>query len=86
MRKYLQLLFCLTIILLATGSPWAKDKYMVTVLPFSLHSAENIDYLKQGIEDMLATRISVSNKIEVTGKNIVSGRTEENQIQGINFS
>jgi TolB-like protein len=58
--------------LLATGSPWAKDKYMVTVLPFSLHSAENIDYLKQGIEDMLSTRIFVTNKIEVTGKNIVS--------------
>ncbi|MGD0021870.1 MAG: FG-GAP-like repeat-containing protein [Smithellaceae bacterium] len=72
MRKYLQLIFCLTIILLATGSPWAKDKYMVTVLPFSLHSAENIDYLKQGIEDMLSTRIFVTNKIEVTGKNIVS--------------
>jgi TolB-like protein len=64
-------MFCLTIILLATGSPWAKDKYMVTVLPFSLHSAENIDYLKQGIEDMLSTRISVPNKIEVAGKNIV---------------
>jgi TolB-like protein len=72
MRKYLQLIFCLTIILLATGSPWAKDKYMVTVLPFSLHSAENIDYLKQGIGDMLSTRISVPNKIEVTGKDIVS--------------
>ena len=71
MRKCLQLMFCLTIILLATGSPWAKDKYMVTVLPFSLHSAENIDYLKQGIEDMLSTRISVPNKIEVAGKNIV---------------
>jgi len=72
MKKYLQLIFCLTIILLATGSPWAKDKYMVTVLPFSVHSAENIDYLKQGIGDMLSTRISVPNKIEVTGKNIVS--------------
>ena len=72
MRKYLQLIFCLTIILLATGSPWAKDKYMVTVLPFSLHSAENIDYLKQGIGDMLSTRIFVPNKIEVTGNNIVS--------------
>jgi TolB-like protein len=72
MRKYLQLIFCLTIILLATGSPWAKDKFMVTVLPFSLHSAENIDYLKQGIGDMLSTRIFVPNKIEVTGNNIVS--------------
>ncbi len=72
MRKYLQLIFCLTIILLATGSLWAKDKYTVAILPFSVHSAENIDYLKQGIGDMLSTRIFVPNKIEVTGKNIVS--------------
>jgi TolB-like protein len=71
MKKYLQLIFCLTIILLATGSLWAKDKYTVTVLPFSLHSAENIDYVKQGIGDMLSTRISVPNKIEVTDKDIV---------------
>jgi TolB-like protein len=71
MRKYLQYMFCLTILLLATGSLWAKDKYNVTVLPFSLHSAENIDYVKQGIGDMLSTRISVPNKIEVTDKDIV---------------
>ncbi len=71
MRKYLQIIFCLTILLLVTGSLWAKDKYTVTVLPFSTHSAENIDYLKQGIGDMLSTRIYVPHKIEVTGKNIV---------------
>lgn len=71
MRKYLQLIFCLTILLLITGSLWAKDKYTVTVLPFSTHSAENINYLKQGIGDMLSTRIYVPHKIEVTGKNIV---------------
>jgi TolB-like protein len=71
MRKYLQLIFCLTILLLATGSLWAKDKYTVTVLPFSLHSLENIDYVKQAIGDMLSTRISVPNKIEVTGKDVV---------------
>jgi TolB-like protein len=71
MRKYLQYMFCLIILLLATSSLWAKDKYTVTVLPFSLHSVENIDYVKQGIGDMLSTRISVPNKIEVTGKDVV---------------
>ena len=44
---------------------WAKDKYTVAVLPFSVHSAENIDYVRQGIGDMLASRISVSEKLEV---------------------
>jgi TolB-like protein len=47
---------------------WAKDKYIVAVLPFSVHSAENIDYVRQGIGDMLASRISVSEKLEVIGR------------------
>ncbi|MFZ4440200.1 MAG: FG-GAP-like repeat-containing protein [Syntrophales bacterium] len=51
---------------------WAKDKYTVAVLPFSVHSAENIDYVRQGIGDMLASRISVSGKLEVMGKDSLS--------------
>src|SRR5665811_2641186 len=46
----------------------AKDKYTVAVLPFSVHSAENIDYVRQGIGDMLASRISVSEKLEVIAR------------------
>ena len=38
MRKTFQYIFCLVILLLATGSLWAKDKYTVTVLPFTLNS------------------------------------------------
>ena len=60
MRKTFQYIFCLVILLLATGSLWAKDKYTVTILPFTLNSAENIDYIKQGIEEMLSSRISAS--------------------------
>ena len=71
MRKTFQYIFCLLILLLATGSLWAKDKYTVTVLPFTLNSAENIDYVKKGIAEMLSTRISVPNKIEVTNKDVV---------------
>ena len=67
MRKTLQYMICFTIILLTAGSLWAKDKYTVTILPFSLHSAENIDYVKQGIEEILSSRISASDKINVTG-------------------
>ncbi|TSA48080.1 MAG: hypothetical protein D4R56_01100 [Deltaproteobacteria bacterium] len=57
------------LILLVSLQPlWAKDKYTVAVLPFSVHSAENIDYVRQGIGDMLASRISVSEKLEVIGR------------------
>lgn len=56
---------------------WAKDRNTVAVLPFSIHSAENIDYIRQGIEDMLASRISVNDKIDVIGKDSVLAALQE---------
>jgi TolB-like protein len=59
-------------LLLSLGNAvWAKEKSIVTVLPFSVHSADNIDYVQQGILDMLTSRISVSDKIELTAKDAV---------------
>ena len=83
MRKTFQYIFCLVILLLATGSLWAKDKYTVTVLPFTLNSSENIDYIKQGIEEMLSSRISVPDKINVTDKNVVLEELKKSEIKGI---
>jgi len=83
MRKIFQYIFCLLILLLATGSLWAKDKYTVTVLPFTLNSAENIDYVKKGIAEMLSTRISVPNKIEVTNKDVVLEELKKSNIKEI---
>jgi TolB-like protein len=83
MRKTFQYIFCLVILLLAAGSLWAKDKYTVTVLPFTLNSSENIDYIKQGIEEMLSSRISVSDKINVTNKNVVMEELKKSKIKSI---
>jgi TolB-like protein len=72
MKKTISIIFCLALaILLAAATVWAKEKYTVTVLPFSLHSAENIEYVRQGISDMLISRIAVPDKIDVTRKDIV---------------
>jgi TolB-like protein len=86
MRKTFQYIFCLMILLSATGSLWAKDKYTVTVLPFTLNSAENIDYVKKGISEMLSTRISVPNKIEVTNKDVVLAELKKSKIKEITLS
>jgi len=83
MRKTFQYILCLLILLLATGSLWAKDKYTVTVLPFTINSAENIDYVKKGISEMLSTRISVQNKIEVTDKDVVLAELKKSNIKEI---
>ncbi len=71
MKKIISVILFLATILLVVGTIWAKEKYTVTVLPFSLHSAENIEYVRQGIGDMLISRISVPDKIEVTRKDVV---------------
>ncbi len=83
MRKALIYLFCLTIISFSAGSLWAKDKYIVTVLPFYVHSAEKIDYIKNGIEDMLTFRISASDKINVTKKEAVLKHLKKAKIKTI---
>jgi TolB-like protein len=83
MRIVLRYIFCLVILLLATGSLWAKDKYTVTVLPFTLNSSENIDYIKQGIEEMLSSRISIPDKINVTNKNVVMEELKKSKIKSI---
>ncbi len=71
MKKTISVILCLMIMLLVSSTAISKDKYTVTVLPFSLHSSENIDYVRQGIHDMLTSRIAVPDKIEVTRKDVV---------------
>ena len=68
MKKTISAILCLTIIIVMAASVWAKEKYTVAVLPFSLHSADNIEYVRQGIGDMLSSRIAVADKIVVTRK------------------
>ena len=58
---------------------FAKDKYVVAVLPFTSHSAQNIDYLRYGIWDMLSSRISYQEKIQVIEKDVISGLLKENK-------
>ena len=68
MKKSCRWVVGILFLLVSLQPLWAKDKYTVAVLPFSVHSAENIDYVQQGIGDMLASRISVSEKLEVIGR------------------
>ncbi len=87
MRKTFQYMFCLVILLSATGSLWAKDKYSVTVLPFTFNSADKTDdYLKKGIPEMISTRISVNSKIEVTDKDVVLAELKKSNLKEITLS
>ena len=45
--------------------------YRVAILPFLIHSQENLDYLREGIYDILASRITVEGRIEIIERSIV---------------
>lgn len=76
MKKVLQLILCLTLLVSINGVSLAKDKISVAVLPFSVHSAENIDYVRQGIWVMLSSRIAVPDKIDVISRETVAAELQ----------
>ncbi len=86
MKRYLKLALCLSLLLIFAATLWAKDKYIVTVLPFSTHSAENIDYLKDGIGNMLSSRIAVPGKINVTTQNAVLQEMKKTKSRDLNLA
>lgn len=73
------LILMLFLLLIKPGSPLAKDKYVIAVLPFSSHSAENIDYIRYGVWDMLSSRISYQDRIQVVEKDALSSLIKDNK-------
>jgi len=49
----------------------ASRVYKVAILPFMIFSQENLDYLREGIYEILSTRIMVEGRIEVIERNLV---------------
>jgi TolB-like protein len=68
-------LFFLSILILPSPSITQStdpDKvYKVAILPLMIHSQENLDYLREGINDILTSRITVEERIVVIGRSIV---------------
>ncbi len=49
----------------------AQPPYRVAVLPFTVHSAEDISYLRDGIWDIISTRVIVEGQIQVVEKPLI---------------
>jgi TolB-like protein len=49
----------------------AQQPLRVAVLPFTIHSQEDLSYLRNGIWDIISTRIIVEGQIEVVEKSLV---------------
>ncbi|MGB7575690.1 MAG: CsgG/HfaB family protein, partial [Thermodesulfobacteriota bacterium] len=76
--KFKAILLCLFLALILTlPSPsmtQTRDPnkvYKVAILPFMIYSQENLDYLREGIYDILTSRITVEGRIVVMERSAV---------------
>jgi TolB-like protein len=70
----LNLILSLIFALPSASTAQPKDPanvYRVAILPFQIHSQENLDYLREGIYDMLSSRIAAEGKIIVFERTVV---------------
>lgn len=79
MKNLMKLILLIFLSLAVSGSVEAKGEKTVAVLPFAIHSSENIDYVRQGIWDMLSSRITIADKIEVISKDVVLQSMKEKE-------
>ncbi len=86
MKKIISVILGLATLLMIFAAAQAKDRYTVTVLPFSVHSAENLEYVRQGISDMLVSRISAADKIDVTRKDVVQEILKKSGTKELNLT
>jgi TolB-like protein len=74
-KPVLLILFFACLLILPTLSfaqSQETDKvYKVAILPFIIRSQENLDYLREGIYDILTSRVSVEEMIEVVKRSVV---------------
>ena len=78
MKKYcISFVLCMLFLAVATApSAEAQDQKKLGVLPFAIHSSENLDYVKSGVWDMLISRLSAAGGIDVADKADISAVLE----------
>ena len=75
--KRIVVLFLFSIFILSLSSPSATQTrdpgkiYNVAILPFLIHSQENLDYLREGIYDILSSRMTSEGRIVVIERSLV---------------
>ncbi len=77
-RFLLTLLLTFTVTVTVTfdslSSAQPKDSgriYKVAILPFQIHSQENLDYLREGIYDMLSSRLAAEGRVFVIERSVM---------------
>jgi TolB-like protein len=75
------ILIALGILILTAGfsAAEAQQQKKIAILPFTVNSSENINYIRDGIWDMLISRVTVGGKTDVLSKSSVLETMDKNQ-------
>ena len=75
------ILIALGILLLTAtfSTPEAQQQKKIAILPFTVNSSENINYIRDGIWDMLISRVTVGGKTDVLSKSSVLEAMDKTQ-------
>ncbi|MGE5856212.1 MAG: FG-GAP-like repeat-containing protein [Syntrophaceae bacterium] len=71
MKKTILIALGMVLLMATFSSPEAQQTKKIAILPFTVNSSENINYIRDGIWDMLISRVTVSGKTDVLSKSSV---------------
>ena len=79
MKKTILIALGILLLTAAFSTPEAQQQKKIAILPFSVNSSENISYIRDGIWDMLISRVTVGGKTDVLSKSSVLEAMDKNQ-------
>lgn len=82
-RPGILLLLIVSLIMVSSAALNAAPEQNVAVLPFSIHSEENLSYLSQAIPDMLSTRLEKRGEIKTVEKPLLAKTIQDMELKTI---
>ena len=79
MKKTILIALGILILTAAFSTAEAQQQKKIAILPFTVNSSENISYIRDGIWDMLISRVTVGGKTNVLSKSSVLEAMDKNQ-------
>jgi len=78
MRKTMLIVLGILILTAGVSAAEAQQQKKIAILPFTVNSSENINYIRDGIWDMLISRVTVGGKTDVLSKASVLEAMDKN--------
>jgi TolB-like protein len=79
MKKTILIALGIMLLTAAFSTPEAQQQKKIAILPFTVNSSENISYIRDGIWDMLISRVTVGGKTDVLSKSSILEAMDKNQ-------